>query len=341
MTNDRRKDETEGPTGKPDKEDLAGRLRSELFSDAGSVGMDAEYKIGYRKPPLETRFNKGVSGNPAGRPRRKRQPDAPHNRSAARGSSMRAFSKELSREVVVQEAGEPKKMPLLQAALRQLEQLAFKGSVNASKELVRLTMEEARRKDAEIAEDHEFWIWYCERFEVLAQRGGERGAGWPEWMPWPEDISLPQGQKAVIKGPRSPEELEIFQRLVKLRDACIAKTRYDAVVFPPTHREDSDPQDIPVNGLLPYLIDLMMPKRMELSADGICERMMDAISSSRERLAAELVRALAELGYEASLNEPDMPVGHSIYRLGLDPARLREATARSRQRYRATGMPEV
>jgi hypothetical protein len=32
-------------------------------------GSDAEYAVGYRRPPLHTRFQPGRSGNPAGRPK--------------------------------------------------------------------------------------------------------------------------------------------------------------------------------------------------------------------------------------------------------------------------------
>jgi hypothetical protein len=41
----------------------------ESTGTAGPTG--AGYAVGYGKPPLHTRFRKGVSGNPRGRPRRK------------------------------------------------------------------------------------------------------------------------------------------------------------------------------------------------------------------------------------------------------------------------------
>ena len=36
-----------------------------------AAGAGAAYEVGYGKPPLHTRFRKGRSGNPRGRPRRK------------------------------------------------------------------------------------------------------------------------------------------------------------------------------------------------------------------------------------------------------------------------------
>jgi len=35
-----------------------------------------DYEVGYRKPPAAFRFKKGVSGNPKGRPQRRRDPAA-------------------------------------------------------------------------------------------------------------------------------------------------------------------------------------------------------------------------------------------------------------------------
>ena len=39
--------------------------------------MGDDYKVGYGKPPAKTKFQKGKSGNPSGRPKRRNPPEEP------------------------------------------------------------------------------------------------------------------------------------------------------------------------------------------------------------------------------------------------------------------------
>ena len=124
---------------------------------------------------------------------------------------------------------------------------------------------------------------------MIKQAHEENGEDLPDWWPRPEDISIHPGRLTEIRGPSSPEEeLPHYERLVKLRDAWIAKTRYDTVVFKTTHKEDGGPHDHPALGFLAYMLDLMLPKRMQLSHDGIHERLMAAFGTSYKRLEDEL-----------------------------------------------------
>jgi hypothetical protein len=82
-------------------------------------------EVGYGKPPEATRFRKGVSGNPRGRPR---------------GSLNVAmvFTKTLRERVVINEHGQRKTVTKLEAALKQLVNKAASGDLRALRQLVEL-----------------------------------------------------------------------------------------------------------------------------------------------------------------------------------------------------------
>jgi hypothetical protein len=77
-----------------------------------------DYEVGYSKPPRETRFKKGQSGNPSGRPKGTRNIAA-------------VLARELRTKVVINESGKRKSVTKLEAATKQLVNKAIQGDLAA------------------------------------------------------------------------------------------------------------------------------------------------------------------------------------------------------------------
>ncbi|RIV83144.1 DUF5681 domain-containing protein [Aurantiacibacter zhengii] len=84
-----------------------------------------DYKVGYRKPPVATRFKPGKSGNPKGRPK------------AAKGLST-IVRDTLTQKVSVRTANGEKRISRIEAALHKTIELAMKGNPRALAQLIKL-----------------------------------------------------------------------------------------------------------------------------------------------------------------------------------------------------------
>ena len=86
--------------------------------------MTDEYKIGYGKPPEHTRFQKGRSGNPKGRPKKKN------------ATFFDIVDDVANKKIKVYERGHSKKVNLLEASLKKLFAEALKGDARALRLIV-------------------------------------------------------------------------------------------------------------------------------------------------------------------------------------------------------------
>jgi len=86
---------------------------------------DGTYEVGFGRPPKQTRFRPGASGNPAGRPKGKR-------------NLATVLEKSLQEKVVISENGTRKTITKLEAAVKQLVNKAATGDLNALRQLMAL-----------------------------------------------------------------------------------------------------------------------------------------------------------------------------------------------------------
>jgi Family of unknown function (DUF5681) len=86
------------------------------------------YNIGYGKPPANTRFKKGVSGNPGGRPR-----------GMTPGRALKLALQEIYRPVKIREGDRVTSLSGFQVVMRQLMTQAAKGNGPAGRMLIEQT----------------------------------------------------------------------------------------------------------------------------------------------------------------------------------------------------------
>jgi hypothetical protein len=128
---------------------------------------EIEPSVGYGKPPADTRFRKGVSGNPNGRPKGSCNVGA-------------VLTRTLREKVVINEHGQRKTISKLEAALKQLVNKEASGDLRALQMLVVLAREaEARdalpsRERSPLGEvDQRIIEGILKRFQPVTQDEGE------------------------------------------------------------------------------------------------------------------------------------------------------------------------
>jgi len=97
------------------------------------------YSVGYGQPPVESRFKKGQSGNPTGRPK-------------GTPNLSTVLLKTLSERVIVNENGKRKSISKMQAFVKQMVNQAASGDLRAASqvaELVKSTEQNAERNPQE------------------------------------------------------------------------------------------------------------------------------------------------------------------------------------------------
>ncbi|MCW5726947.1 DUF5681 domain-containing protein [Parvibaculum sp.] len=177
---------------------------------------EGAYEVGYGRPPVASRFKKGRSGNPLGRPKKK-SPQTVLERIEDEPVKC-ILLEEAHRMIVVRDGDKAVEMSVIQAAIRSLALASAKGNFRATKLLLEsLTAIEAAEK-ADTARLVEVLIQYKLDGQKDIDQCEELGIEPPEMVPHPDDIHFdPRTGVLTVRGPMTEKEKKQMATRDKLR----------------------------------------------------------------------------------------------------------------------------
>ena len=196
-------------------------------------GKKSEYSVGYGKPPKNTRFRKGESGNPKGRPRKPGKQPSP----TTTGNSIDdIFRRELDRTYRITDNDGPREIAASEAIIRSQIRSAIKGNSLAQRDTIRVAQElearEAYRARQEKEREREIFdgVVRWKQRRVQAWRVAEQNDEEPD-NPWPhpEDILIDyEDQKWGVRGPSRMSDVPHYKYIAALRDLYLLQSELAA-----------------------------------------------------------------------------------------------------------------
>ena len=183
------------------------------------------YEVGYGKPPEDTRFRKGQSGNPRGRPKGARNKLPALNEERMKNIIL----EEAYRTITVRDGTRNITVPIARAVLRSLAVNAVKGQ-HRSQRLFADLLSGVETSNKAL---HDSWfstaLDYKIGWDAELQRRARIGITYlPTPLPHPDHIQFDMDRgKVLVYGPKTPQEKVTYdqaykemRRVVVLRELC-------------------------------------------------------------------------------------------------------------------------
>ena len=247
----------------------------------------------------DTRFKKGQSGNPNGRPKKK----ANQITQSADETLLDTFILDFANRDLTLMSGERKvSMNGLEAIIHAQAKSAMSGNAHAQKDILNRmdrSLEKQRIRQFERAEG---WRAYKKSLseELIKLRANDPDFDEDSQLPHPDDITINDNNTVTFSGPMDIEQLEQCNEVIELRDVLILQAELDGWDNKPQDNQFildnpigfADQMGQHTNGayLLAHLLDRALPQRKRLTDKEWLFAMLAADRLTKRELFRELYR---------------------------------------------------
>ena len=175
------------------------------------TGNAQNYAVGYRKPPKHSRFKKGQSGNPGGRPKGSNTRDPFKLREDSRFTEMAV--NQLSEKVVVKTSAGTEELRIDEAAFRLQKRAALSGSPSAQRFIIRLGERTERKTEQKCSQEQKNIEELIAKQHSECERAEAALGTTYSVVPHPDDICFnPDTGGFAILGPLNPGARKSLER---------------------------------------------------------------------------------------------------------------------------------
>jgi Family of unknown function (DUF5681) len=176
-----------------------------------------DYEVGYGKPPAATRFKRGHSGNPRGRPKGARNKTPTLNEERLKTIIL----EEAYRTIKVSEGKRQVTIPMAKAVVRALAVNAARGQLRSQQLFARLLSETERANKAFREEFLQNAFEYKRFWDQELEQRRQLGVQLPDPIPHPDDIiiDVKTGEVRFI-GPITKEDKAKWDRMWDRVEEC-------------------------------------------------------------------------------------------------------------------------